>query len=93
MTEKIIGLKELRENMEKYAAQVQKGRSITVVKRSKPLFKLVPIDDDDAGWESIIDFNEIRPGGVPAKEVLTVLDKLIREDEQTRKVSKKTTAQ
>ena len=40
--EKIVGLKDLRANMEKYASDVRKGDTIIVVKRSKPLFKIVP---------------------------------------------------
>lgn len=83
MKEKIIGLKELRQNMDKYAAQVQMGRSITVFKRSKPLFKLIPVDDDDdANWETLIDFRTI-PGyenGMPAAEFLKALREVNEEE-------------
>lgn len=85
MKEKIIGLKELRENMTKYATQVQLGRSITVYKRSKPFFKLVPIDDDDDenNWETLIDFRKF-PGyenGIPASDLLTRLRKINAEED------------
>lgn len=85
MSEKIIGLKELRENMEKYATQVKMGRSITVYKRSVPLFKLIPVDDDedDANWETLIDFRTF-PGyenGIPVDELLTRLHKINAEEE------------
>ena len=85
--DKIIGLKELRENMEKYATQVQMGRSIIVYKRSKPLFKLIPVDDDDdeAGWETLIDFRTI-PGyekGIRAEELIERLERIIAEEEVT----------
>ena len=40
----ILGLKELRENMQKYASLVEKGESFIIVKKSKPVFKLVPAD-------------------------------------------------
>ncbi len=36
----IIGLKELRENMDTYISKVSKGESFIVVRRSKPVFKI-----------------------------------------------------
>jgi prevent-host-death family protein len=72
----IVGLKELRENMEVYIKRVDAGESLTVYRRSTPLFKLSPIDDDESEWETIIDFTEINPNGVSAKDVLKSLRKL-----------------
>ncbi|HEY4488910.1 MAG TPA: type II toxin-antitoxin system prevent-host-death family antitoxin [Candidatus Paceibacterota bacterium] len=72
----IIGLKELRENTETYIKRVGKGESITVVRRSTPLFRLTPIDDDEMGWETVIDFTTINPRGVSGKEILAALRKL-----------------
>jgi len=66
----IVGLKELRENMEKYASLVKKGKSFIVVKRSKPLFKISSIDEDDGLWETVIDFTRLKKGGIPAEELL-----------------------
>jgi len=68
-----VGLKELRENMEKYASLIKKGRSFIVVKRSKPLFKISSIDEDDGLWETVIDFTKLRKGGIPAEELLSRL--------------------
>jgi len=65
-----VGLKELRENMEKYASLVKKGKSFIVVKRSKPLFKISSIDEDDGLWETVIDFTRLKKGGIPAEELL-----------------------
>ena len=42
--EAIIGLKELRENVAFYAKAVSQGQVFIVVKQSKPLFKIVPLD-------------------------------------------------
>ncbi|MFT5036899.1 MAG: antitoxin (DNA-binding transcriptional repressor) of toxin-antitoxin stability system [Candidatus Azotimanducaceae bacterium] len=39
---KIIGLKELRVNTEKYIIAASKGESFMVVRRSKPVFILLP---------------------------------------------------
>jgi prevent-host-death family protein len=84
----IVGLKELRENMEAYIGDVGKGRSFTVVRRSKPVFRVVPVDawGDEGGWETIADFTEIDPRGVPAATVLRALEKL---DGSNRKISRK----
>lgn len=69
----IIGLKELRENMQKYASRVKRGESFTVVKKSKPLFKISSVDEDEGLWETVIDFTKIRKGGIPAEELLAHL--------------------
>jgi Arc/MetJ-type ribon-helix-helix transcriptional regulator len=44
---------------------------------------------DDGHWETVVDFREINPKGVPAEEVLATLQKLNRTDEQNRKTPKK----
>jgi len=66
--ENIVTLKNLRENMQDYAQKVQNGRSFIVFKRSKPLFKISPIDL--GSWEEVIDFTKIKKGGVDLKELL-----------------------
>ncbi len=81
--EKIVGLKDLRENLNKYAAEVKSGRNLIIVRRSKPLFRIVPIEEE---WETVVDFTEISPGGVDARDVLAVLKKL---NEQDRKSTQK----
>lgn len=74
----ILGLKELRENMGKYIAETQKGRSFIVVRRSKPVFKISAVDmfGDEGHWESIGDFTKIRRGGIPAEDFLKALRSL-----------------
>jgi prevent-host-death family protein len=69
----IVGLKELRENMETYIKRINKGESITVYRRSTPLFKISPVEEDEGEWETVIDFTEIHPNGVSAEEVLKSL--------------------
>jgi len=66
--ENIINLKNLREHMQEYAKKVQKGDSFIVFKKSKPLFKITPIDD--GLWEEVIDFTKIRKQGVDIKDLL-----------------------
>jgi prevent-host-death family protein len=82
MKEKIVGLKELRENMENYIAEVEKGKSFVVVRKSKPVFKLTPIDEwgDEGVWETVVDFTKIKKGGVPIEEVLQSLKRINEQD-------------
>lgn len=77
MKTNIIGLKDLRENMGSYLAQIEKGKSFVVVRKSKPVFKVVPIDEwgDEGNWKTIIDFREIHPDGIPAEDFLRYLKK------------------
>lgn len=69
----IIGLKELRQNMAGYAQKVQKGQSFIVVKQSKPLFKITPLEQEAEEWEEVIDFTKIKKGGVKLEELLSRL--------------------
>ncbi len=64
----IINLKNLREHMQEYAKKVQKGDSFIVFKKSKPLFKITPINNDF--WEEVIDFSKIKKQGVDIKDLL-----------------------
>ena len=68
----VVGLKELRENTEKFISQVRRGRSFIVVRRSKPIFTISP-PDEEAGWESVIDFTKIKKGGVKVRDLLSRL--------------------
>lgn len=65
--EAIIGLKELREHMDRYVRAVEEGKDFIVVRRSKPLFRITPLEDE---WEEVIDFTKMRKGGVDIQEVL-----------------------
>lgn len=69
---KIVGLKELRENIDEYVRDVGRGTEYVVVRRSKPLFRMVsPLEEEN--WETIIDFTKIKKGGVNVKELLARL--------------------
>ena len=71
-----VGLKELRENMEEYITRVGNGESITVFRRSTPLFKLTPVDTEEAGWETVVDFTKETGHGVPVEELLASIKKV-----------------
>lgn len=72
MVKNIVGLKELRENVEEYISQVEKGRSFIVVKKSKPVFRISSPTEEDA-WETVVDFTKIKKGGVPISKILSRL--------------------
>ena len=68
--EQIIGLKELRENLEKYIQDTRKGNTLLVLRRSRPLFRITPLEEE---WEEVVDFTKIRKGGVKIEEILSRL--------------------
>lgn len=78
MHENIIGLKEFRENVDEYAKKINKGKSFIVVKRSRPIFKIVPMhyESDEGTWKTVIDFTKIRKEGVPAEDFLKIARKI-----------------
>ncbi len=70
--DKIIGLKQLRENIDLYVSAVQKDGALIVVRRSRPLFKMAPLDEEEQ-WQEVADFTKIRKGGVNIKDILSRL--------------------
>ena len=84
----IIGLKDLRNNVDKYIAAVHKGKRFTVFKHSKPVFAIVPPEEveydldelDGPGWTNL-GLTKIRKGGIPAREFLEIVRKFNRENE------------
>lgn len=78
----IIGLKELRENMELYITKVQNGEQITVFRRSTPLFTLNPIDAAESGWETVVDFTEINKNGVSGRDILKSMKSMYGQDQK-----------
>ncbi len=70
----IIGLKQLRENMGAYEKRVQSGQSFIVMKRSKPIFTISPVEDE--AWETVVDFTQLQKNGIRASELLSRLKAL-----------------
>jgi len=76
MKNNIVGLKELRYNLETYIAEVKKGKSFIVVRRSKPVLKISAPDEADELWERVADFTTIHKRGISAKKLLAELHRL-----------------
>lgn len=70
----IVALKDFRLNAQTYIDKVSRGESFVVIKRSRPAFRMEPIEDQ---WETVVDFTKINKGGVPAKDVLKAVDELL----------------
>lgn len=71
--EHVIGLKELRENVDTYVAAVKKGGRFLVVRKSKPVFLLTSPRELDGAWETALDFTEFYAHGIPARRLLKKL--------------------
>lgn len=86
----IIGLKELRENTEKYIDAVGRGRSFTVVRRSRPVFTITPTVDewgDEGQWETVLSLSKGKYKNMTAGELLQRFREI--DARQDRKVSPK----
>jgi antitoxin (DNA-binding transcriptional repressor) of toxin-antitoxin stability system len=70
--ESLITLKDLQLNIDKYATEVKAGKSFIVLKQSKPLFKITPLNED-GNWEEAVNFTKIKNCGVNIDELLAVL--------------------
>lgn len=75
MKNTIVGLRELRENINTYIAEVRSGKSFIVVRKSKPVFKIVPSESEEQ-WETVADFTRVNKRGIPASAILKELRKL-----------------
>ena len=69
----IIGLKELRDRLPEFIERVEQGKSFVIVKHSKPVFKMSPVEEEEL-WEPVVDFTSIKAGGVDIEEILSRLD-------------------
>jgi len=67
----IITTKKLRTDMQGYVDKVARGQSFIVFKRSKPVFRIEPVQSGD--WEELIDFTKIKKGGIDVGELLNRL--------------------
>lgn len=73
---KIIGLKDLRLNTSRYINCLGRGETFTVVRRSRPVFNMIPFDDDnDNLWETVVDFSKINKSGVSAEKAYKMIKK------------------
>lgn len=82
---KEIGFRELRLETDEIIEAVNAGASYIVSRKSKPLFKIVPLEEEV--WDTVIDFTELSPKGVDINAVLHVMDEM----KQTKKYGRSST--
>jgi len=70
--QKMVGLKDFRENLNDYLIRIAKGESFLVLRRNEPVFNVGPVAGDGI-WESVIDFTTIKKGGVNINDLLSRL--------------------
>ncbi|MFH1405193.1 MAG: type II toxin-antitoxin system prevent-host-death family antitoxin [Patescibacteria group bacterium] len=70
----LIALKDLRIKLTDYTKRAERGESFLVIRKSKPVFKIVPIEEK--GWETIVDFTQIDPKGILISKVLKTLKEM-----------------
>ena len=70
----LVTLKDFRQDVAKFAHRVNKGESLVITKRSRPLFRIAPVHED--GWETVIDFTQFRKNGILASELLKMFEAL-----------------
>lgn len=68
--ENILAFKDFRLNAPKYLKQVAEGKSFLVIKRSRPAFRIEPVNEI---WETIGDFSKMPGGGVSIKTLRKAL--------------------
>ena len=92
----IIGIKDFRKSLATIADEVMKGKTYTVMRRSKPAFTVKPYEIEEVdekinepGWTSLIDFTERgKKKGIDAKELLRIMENFEKKYGQNRKISK-----
>ena len=69
----IVGLKDLRENIDTYIKAVARGRSFVVVRKSRPVFKISSWEEANELWETAVDFTKVKKSGVSLGQLLARL--------------------
>ena len=74
-----ISIKELREHLAEFADLVEHGESFRVIRRSKPSFMIMKIEEDasEREWATVIDFTDGgKKTGVPLAAAVETLKKM-----------------
>jgi prevent-host-death family protein len=70
-----VGIRELREHLSKWIAEVQEGKELTVTDRGKPVARISPVDEDRLRIQRLVDEGIITPAQRPrrpASEIPTI---------------------
>jgi antitoxin (DNA-binding transcriptional repressor) of toxin-antitoxin stability system len=75
METQIIGIKQLHKDLSKISEQAKKGQSFIVVKNSKPVFRIEPMESLGKPRYTLKDFEKIRFKG--EKNLSKNIDKIL----------------
>ncbi len=74
MNPQTIAIKNLRASLSNIADEVEfRGKSFQVFRRSKPSFKIVPIDAEVSEWETVVNFTTENGEGLDIEKALDIL--------------------
>ena len=74
MNSQTIAIKNLRASLSKIADEVEfRGKSFQVFRRSKPSFKIVPVDTEVNEWDTVVDFTAKNGEGLDIEKALEIL--------------------
>ena len=57
-----VGVRELRQHASRYLREVEKGESLQVTDRGRPIAMIVPITNEVSGLEALRRAGRVRPG-------------------------------
>jgi antitoxin (DNA-binding transcriptional repressor) of toxin-antitoxin stability system len=60
MSDKMIGIKELHRNLKSVSEEVLRGQRYLVIRNSKPVFKIVPLENDKLPKYSLKDIKKLQ---------------------------------
>ena len=64
-----VGIRELRQNLSVYLAQVKTGSVFAVTDRGKPVAVLKPLAAEDDAWQSLVDSGVVVPAAGSWSEI------------------------
>lgn len=56
--------------MPDYEKKIASGATFLVLKKSKPIFRISPVFEQESEWEEAIDFTKMKKGGVAIEDLL-----------------------
>ncbi len=73
-----LAIKDLRNNLSHIADSAENGESFIIYRRSKPTFKIVPIEAKvEEEWETVIDFTDNgKKSGENIEDVINILENM-----------------
>lgn len=78
----VVPIKTFRKNLSHFADLVDQGDTIIVIRRSIPVFKVIPVKtiEADDQWEELIDFTDHgKKKGIRAQKLLKIMKTFVKK--------------